>query len=66
MPVIGEPVMERKAYKQVDAEGLLGEIRDQTRKGIVRNHLTNALDEMTAVLALLDDAIKARTTEAAV
>ena len=55
MPVIEEPVMERKAYKQVDGEGLLGAIRDNTRKGIVQNHLTNALDEMDAVLELLDE-----------
>lgn len=57
MPVIEEPIMERKAYKQVDVEGLLGEIRDNTRKGVVQNHLTNALEEMTAVLDLLDGAI---------
>ncbi|MGN7869992.1 nucleotide-binding protein [Paracoccus sp. 22332] len=55
MPVIEEPIMERKAYKQVDGEGLLGAIRDNTRKGIVQNHLTNALDEMDAVLELLDE-----------
>lgn len=59
MPVIEEPIMERKAYKQLDGEGLLGAIRDSTRKGIVQNHLTNALEEMDAVLELLDDAMLA-------
>ena len=59
MPVIEEPIMERKAYKQVDGEGLLGEIRNNTRKGIVQNHLTNALEEMDAVLKLLDEAMLA-------
>ena len=57
MPVIEEPILERKAYKQVDGEGLLGVIRDNTRKSIVRRHLTSALEEMSAVLDLLDDAI---------
>lgn len=57
MPVIEEPVLERKAYKQVDGEGLLGVIRDKTRMSIVQRHLTNALEEMSAVLDLLDDAI---------
>ena len=52
--------LERKAYKQVDGEGLLGEIRDNTRKGIVQNHLTHALEEMDAVLELLDKAVAAR------
>ena len=60
MPAIEEPIMERKAYKQVDGEGLLGEIRDNTRKGIVQNHLTHALEEMDAVLELLDKAVAAR------
>ena len=60
MPVIEEPIMERKAYKQVDGEGLLGEIRGNTRKGIVQNHLTHALEEMDAVLELLDKAVAAR------
>lgn len=57
MPVIEEPVLERKAYKQVDGEGLLGVIRDKTRLGIVQRHLTAALEEMSAVLDLLDEAI---------
>lgn len=61
MPVIEEPILERKAYKQVDGEGLLGVIRDNTRKGIVKNHLTNALEEMNAVLDLLDNAIMEKT-----
>ena len=60
MPVIVEPIMERKAYKQVDAEGLLGEIRDKAAKGLVQNHLTKALGEMNAVLDLLDEAITER------
>ena len=59
MPAIEEPMMERKAYKQVDAEGLLGEIRDRTRKGIVQNHLTAALEEMEAILELFEDAMLA-------
>lgn len=57
MPMIAEPILERKAYKQADGEGLIGVIRDKAPKGIVRNHLTNALEEMTTVLDLLDDAI---------
>lgn len=60
MPAIEEPIMERKAYKQVDGEGLLGAIRDKTRKGIARNNLTNALDEMGAVLELLDEAMSTK------
>lgn len=61
MPAIEEPMMERKAYKQVDAEGLLGEIRDSTRKGIVQNHLTAALQEMEAILELFEDAMLTET-----
>ena len=60
MPAIEEPILERKAYKQTDGEGLLGAIRDKTRKGIIQNHLTNALEEMNAVLDLLDGAIAER------
>lgn len=60
MPMIAEPILERKAYKQVDGEGLIGVIRDNTRKGIAQNHLTNALEEMNTVLDLFDDAITER------
>ncbi len=59
MPAIEEPILERKAYKQVDGEGLLGEIRDNTRKGIAQNHLTNALKEMDSVLELFEEAMLA-------
>ena len=60
MPVIVETIMERAAYKQVDAEGLLGQIRNNSSNSIVKAHLTKALGEMDAVLDLLDEAITER------
>lgn len=63
MKAIEEPVLERKAYKQMDSEGLLGMILDKTPNPIVQKPLTAALEEMEAVLDLLDAAINEKEAQ---
>lgn len=58
MPVLDEIVMNRAMYGRMDSEGLLGEIRKNTKNAGIVSYLGTALEEMDDVLKELDKAIK--------
>ena len=59
LPVIGDFVLNRAAYSRMDREGLLGSIRDNMVNKGVAAHINDAVAEMSAVLDVLDDTIRA-------